>query len=213
MKFITLCLLLLAQNLVVKAQLLIPGKSLANTLLHPFSFFVWPTTNALTVVIGDNAKPTLRWSSTNNSNKEFFYTVERSSNGEEYTVVGVIKNTAPSNNFLQFTDEDPLRGTSYYRIKYSDSTQSYFSEPVSANIAEDVALKFYPNPVDKMLIIRTESPVSVLITDNTNKVLIAAQLEAGLQVVDVSSLATGNYFIKLIQKETNKQIIQALVKK
>ena len=87
-----------------------------------------------------------------------------------------------------------------------------FSKIISKGIATARFSSFYPNPVEKLLIVRTESPVELKIVDQLNKVRISKQLEMGLQLVDVGSLEKGLYFITLYHKESNRMISDKLVK-
>jgi len=84
---------------------------------------------------------------------------------------------------------------------------------IAATPSADVSCKFYPNPVDKVLIIRSESGVELLISDRFGKPLITDKFPAGLKVIDVSALEPGIYVITLFQKETGRQLTEKLVKK
>ena len=73
--------------------------------------------------------------------------------------------------------------------------------------------KFYPNPVDKVLIVRSELAVEVQIADGYGKPILNEKLPAGLRVVDVSALEPGVYVLTLFQKESGRVVTEKLVKK
>ena len=156
-------------------------------------------------------KALLRWKCDSLPGTESFYAVERSNNGTDFNLVGAAKNNA--GGWFEFVDDAPPRGKIFYRVKLSTPQTSYYSEMVAAMPFADASCKFYPNPVDKVLIVRSESGVEVQITDAFGKPLITEKLQSGLKIIDVSSLEPGIYVITLFQKETNKLVTEKLVKK
>jgi hypothetical protein len=195
----------------VNGQLVLPGNFLANWAANTPALFLKPVTN-FSVSIKENNKPFLRWQSSS-VNKENFFSIERSHNGTDYEVIGVIKNIITEDGFLEFTDDAPFRGKIYYRVKFTSDKQVFFSEAFFTSISEDIYCKFYPNPVDKMLIVRSDLPVDIQINDAWGKSFILTKLEAGLRILDVSALPTGVYVITLQQKDSNKLVTERLVKK
>jgi hypothetical protein len=127
-----------------------------------------------------------------------------------YEVVAVLRQDSVEN---RFTDEQPLKGKNFYRLKWilKDGTQ-FVSNTVQANLAGDMTCKFYPNPVDNVLIVRSEQPLDLVISDATGKLRLSLKLQAGLQTVDVSSLDKGLYIITLTQVESGRKITEKLIK-
>lgn len=169
-----------------------------------------PVTN-FSVFLRTDKKPVLRWQSS--LGNDAFFSVERSNNGLDYEVIGVIKSEAPASSFLEFSDDAPPRGKIYYRLKCVSEKTAFFSEAVSTIILADISCRFYPNPVDKLLIVRSDLPVDIQINDEWGKSFIVTHLEAGLQVLDLSALPSGIYAITLQQKANNKVVTERLVKK
>jgi hypothetical protein len=157
-------------------------------------------------------KAFLRWKSdVQPAGTESFYAVERSYNGVDFNLVGVTKNV--SGGWFEFVDDAPPRGKIFYRVKFSMAQGSFYSTMLSATPQADASVKFYPNPVDKVLIVRSELGVDLQVSDAFGKTLLSEKIPAGLKVVDVSSLEPGIYVITLFQKETNKLVTDKLVKK
>jgi len=141
--------------------------------------------HSFTVAQKDN-KALLRWKSDSLPAPESFYVVERSSNGVDFSLVGITKNITAG--WFEFVDDAPAKGKIFYRVKLSTGQHSYYSPVIAANPSADASCKFYPNPVDKVLIIRSELSVEVQISDSYGKPVIADKLQGGLKVIDVSSL-------------------------
>jgi Secretion system C-terminal sorting domain len=200
--YILLNICLIGRSQLVPAAIFIQPLFLPDTASLPLHNFT---------VTEKDKKAFLRWKADTLPAAESFYAVERSSNGIDFTLVGITKTT--SSGWIEFLDESPPKGKIFYRVKLSTGQISFYSEIISANPSADASCKFYPNPVDKVLIVRSESTVEVLISDRSGKPLITDKFPGGLKVIDVSSLEPGIYVITLFQKETNHQVTEKLVKK
>ena len=64
-------------------------------------------------------KVNLQWSS---SDDEYVtsYQIERSSNNRNFTAIGISNSVHQNNKTYYFTDQHPLKGTSWYRLKITD---------------------------------------------------------------------------------------------
>jgi len=76
----------------------------------------------------------------------------------------------------------------------------------------DVDFKFYPNPVDKLFIVRTEHSVDIQILDPSGTVRLSKRLQSGIQVVNAGMLERGVYILRVTDKESNRAISRQLVK-
>jgi hypothetical protein len=207
MKKLSIAILLLFTGVigfgqVMPAIIFSPNLFTADTLPSPIHNFG--------ITQKDN-KALLRWKSDSIPAAESFYAIERSSNGIDFNPIGITKNI--SGGWFEFLDDAPVKGKLFYRVKLSTTQASYFSETIAATPSADASCKFYPNPVDKVLIVKSELNVDVQIADASGKPLITERLPGGLKVLDVSGLEPGIYVITLFQKETNKLVTDKLVKK
>ncbi len=165
-----------------------------------------------TVTVKDNYKASLRWKVNGNSNDESFFTIEKSFNNLDFVVAGVLKKSP--GEWTEFLDESPAQGKVYYRIKQtSGNLTPVYSQTIAVSLSGEAFCKFYPNPVDKVLIVRSELPVDIQIADRFGKQLLASHQDAGLKLVDVSTLEPGIYIITLFQKDANRIITEKLIKK
>lgn len=141
-----------------------------------------------------------------------FFTIERSENGKNYETVAVLNNVSKRDQH-QWTDDAPKKGRSFYRIKYSfGQGPDLYSQTVTVAIAGYTDYKFYPNPVDHILIVRSDMPIDVQISDATGKIRIAESRVRGIHTINVSSLEKGIYLIRFSNKLTNVMSQDKLIK-
>lgn len=103
-----------------------------------------------TVVKKDNLV-SISWKTASEINNDYF-TIERSSNGMDYTSIGNVTGAGFSNQILNynFYDQDPLNNTAYYRLKQTDY-DGQFSYSNIASVKSELGLSainlnVYPNP-------------------------------------------------------------------
>lgn len=165
----------------------------------------------LSLSIRENSKIILSWKQPADTGFEFAV-VERSSGGRDFEVVAVLKRTdmRPENEWV---DDAPAKGRSMYRIRFSGkSGQPLYSKAVPALIAGDISLRFYPNPVDNILIIRSESILDIQIVDAVGKQRISQSRLQGLQTINVTALEKGIYFLRINNRSTGVITQEKLLK-
>ncbi|MBS1948910.1 MAG: T9SS type A sorting domain-containing protein [Bacteroidetes bacterium] len=160
--------------------------------------------------IKDLNKILLHWTIDSAANNDYFI-VERGNDTAHFETLEVLKriNTVVS---YELADNNALTGFNYYRIKCIDGTgQSIYSNTLQVS-AGKTEFKFYPNPADKLLIVETEHSSELQILNPMGAILIAQQLQRGVQIVNVSSLERGEYIIRAVDKINNKVILEHLLK-
>lgn len=155
----------------------------------------------LSSVVRDNMKVVINWKNSNQFSPEFVV-VERSSGGGDFEMVAVLKQPGQGASF-EWTDDAPAKGRNLYRIRFDgEDRQPYYSKIVSALIAGDISFRFYPNPVDNILIIRSEGALDVQVLDANGKVRLSQNRLQGIQTINVSSLEKGFYFLRINNRST-----------
>ncbi len=102
----------------------------------------------------DNNHVVLDWSTASEINNDYF-TIERSTDGVNFEILNIVNGAGNSNDILNYEtiDNNPLEGTSYYRLKQTDYDGKFeYSSLVSVKnqkkaISQD--MNVYPNPVLK----------------------------------------------------------------
>jgi hypothetical protein len=147
----------------------------------------------------------LSWQTATETNSNYF-SVERSSDALNFREVGVIKASGNSQQPLdyRFTDESPLAGQSYYRIRQVDNNgSSIYSEMRSVNYQRPATLA--SASADKgRLVVKMYSPedmaVELEVTSITGQRIrrVSTQLQPGTSEirVDANGIEAGIYFIK-----------------
>lgn len=165
----------------------------------------------LSSVVRDNSKVVINWKNSSQVSPEFVV-VERSSGGGDFEMVAVLKQPGFGASF-EWTDDAPAKGRNLYRIRFDgDDGQPYYSKIVSALIAGDISFRFYPNPVDNILIIRSEGSLDVQVMDATGKVRSSHNRLQGIQTINVSSLEKGIYYLRINNRSTGITTQEKLLK-
>ena len=162
-------------------------------------------------IIKENSRVVLNWRLSDSSLTDFF-SIERSCNSKEFEVVAVMKLTQIS-KWFEWVDESPAKGKNVYRIKCSaKDNRQYYSKTLDVQIAGDISFKFYPNPVDNILIIRSENPLDIQIIDAAGKTRLSQGNLQGLQTINVSALEKGIYILRVNNRLANTIVQERLVK-
>lgn len=172
-----------------------------------------PVANFNAVLKESNRSVSLQWDADSASDGDYFI-VERGQDEGHYETIGALRSTGIRGHY-ELMDPAPPNGLNYYRIKYTgqkDTAASGYSKTVELSLSAEVDFKFYPNPVDKVFIVRTEHSLDLQIIDPSGNTRISKRLQPGLQVVSVASLERGVYVLRVTDKESNRAVSQQLVK-
>lgn len=206
-------------------------KSGLQTSFSPFTFGSGEgAINPLPIeLLSFNAKPNvnmvdLSWSTASELNNDYF-TIEKTKDGVNFEIVGVIKGAGNSTSVLNYTSVDnrPYSRISYYRLKQTDYDGNFsYSEliMVSFEKASDFNINVYPNPnsgraINMQIIGTSSEEVLVVVYDIMgnemfSKVIITNESDSDVHAVDPSQkLPTGIYIISATsdQKIYNKRLI------
>lgn len=182
--------------------------------------------NFTAVLKESNKAVWLQWDADSAAEGDYFV-VERGQDETHFETIGALRSTGTRGHY-ELTDQAPPNGPDFYRIKYmrqsrsteSDSVESkstgsdssVYSKTLQLSLSSDVDFKFYPNPVDKVFIVRTEHSIDLQILDPSGNTRISKRLQPGIQVVNVAALESGVYIIRVTDKESNRAVSQQLVK-
>lgn len=159
-----------------------------------------------------NSKVILNWRKGKYSKLDFI-TIERSSGGNNFEVVAVLKQPQGDTAQSEWIDEAPTKGRNLYRVRYTaQDGRLYYSNTSSALIIGDSSYRFYPNPVDNVLIVRSDSSIDMQIIDGNGKVRVSQNGIQGLQTINVASLEKGLYLIRINNRATSTISQEKLLK-
>jgi hypothetical protein len=164
-----------------------------------------------TGAVREGGKVWLQWDVDSAEDGDYFV-IQRSVDGVSFETIGALRKTGSKSHF-ELTDIAPPNGTDLYRVKYTGQDGKFlYSKQVQLSLSGDVEFKFYPNPVDKLLIIRTEHAIDIQIVDAIGSIRLSKRLQPGIQVVNASSLEHGVYVLRVADKESNRIVSSQLLK-
>lgn len=152
----------------------------------------------------------LNWTTATEKNNAWF-AVERSPDAQNFAEIGQMpgagNSTAPRE--YTFTDEHPLTGPNYYRLRQTDYDGSFSHSPLRlATMSAAGRLFLYPSPAKDMLYIRQDAPAATplqwFIFDKTGRLLATGAQDTGTLTweIPVGHLPDGNYILSV---ETGKE--------
>lgn len=174
-------------------------------------------------VVRLDGKPAIEWTTATELNNNYF-TVERSIDGMQGEIIGVVQGAGNSNMMLdyQFVDPNPVSGTAYYRIKQTDfdgTTETFSWKAI--NLSENQSSKFnvYPNPttgsINLSLSAITATQTTVTVFDLSGRELFNQIFDSNgtfFATIDLSSnLSAGIYYIQ-VQNDNQRSIEKIILK-
>lgn len=181
-------------------QLTVDGPGIPNRTIT-YSIAAAPLPVKLTAFTATtvNQQVEISWSTMSENNNDYF-SVERSADGNTWTLVKVVKGQAVAQGTANYqaTDTDPLNGTSHYRLKQNDlDGKITYSEIRTVRIVKKEGISFYPVPNKGHTLyfkgISDPRQVQISIRNTAGTVVYQGQL-AGMSL-DLPVLKAGLYFI------------------
>lgn len=149
----------------------------------------------------------LNWQTISEENFDFF-SIERSEDGQNFYEIGTVLGHGDSNDPIDynFVDENPLFGTSFYRLNAIDYDGTYEKFQVLSVefIPDELQVSIYPNPGNgKKMSLRlglpTEASVKTVSVYNlSGEQILEKELKVGKNELDIQQyLGKGFYFAKI----------------
>lgn len=153
---------------------------------------------------GQNGKALLEWTTIGEQNIEKFE-IERSEDGSKWKEIAAVAGKSAggkSNTKLNYsyTDEQPVNGSNYYRLKQVDLNGRYEYSPVRQLVFSRPSgvITVAPNPVSSELVVKGMAENSVItITNVMGQTMMHAVVNSGTHSIDMSGYKTGTYFISI----------------
>lgn len=155
----------------------------------------------------DNGTAKVFWT-VNGDDDVVNYVVEKSLNAKEFSFVGNV--TATGKNNYEYNDNNELKATTYYRVKFvTKNGATSYSNVVAVTPRKSVGLEIFPNPAKNNLIISNKSltvDANVSISTIEGKNVSSSPVKAGTTQtsIDISKLINGTYIVTFLDAEGNK---------
>jgi hypothetical protein len=161
-----------------------------------------------------NSKVRLDWVTAQEINNSG-YEIERSNDGVRFHKIGAL--TPNSTYVYQYLDLQPLQGAAYYRIKQLDQDGAVsYSKTIKVHAIEKPLLaRLLQNPVESQLKLQGSQALlggKLQLIDAGGKVLQTRPITTVLQVVDLHFLQKGIYYLQVLTKEGENQIVLPFIK-
>ncbi|HYJ63762.1 MAG TPA: T9SS type A sorting domain-containing protein, partial [Parafilimonas sp.] len=162
----------------------------------------------------------LNWSTQNEVNNDHFE-IERSSNGTSFSKIGNA-NALTGNGELHysFTDNIPLNGYNYYRIKQVDKEGNYQYSSIQRISLGDIVKRWnlYPNPaknVAALHALNNYNKATISISDLRGRIIYSTvinNITVNQQIsIPIQQLSKGVYVIKIVTEQgtdTQKLVVE-----
>jgi hypothetical protein len=180
-----------------------------------------PITTLPLTVTKKNTVAVLHWATLTEQNNDHFE-VQRSTDGSNFISINTVAAKGNSTTKIDYdcTDNSPLKGISYYRIKQVDkSGKATYGNVVSINFSiNSNTLKLYPNPakdnVTFSFYAREQGALVANIINAKGVVVKAISISATVgdnnQLISLAGLSKGNYTI--ILKNNSQSIFSSFEK-
>lgn len=156
----------------------------------------------------------LKWQTANEVNTQSF-DIERSANGKNFEKVGNVKSVGTAKGAYQFTDDVPLSGINYYRLKMIDIDGSFTYSPVKSVVlgeGKTTNVSIAPNPAKGQVFVKLNADeakaITFVLVDVTGKTVLTERknLESGFNQLplNVSNYPQGLYFLKIVDANTTE---------
>lgn len=154
----------------------------------------------------------LNWETITEQNTSHFE-IERSSDGINYTSIGAViaAGNATDKKYYSFTDNHPLPGINFYRLKMADIDRTYTHSRVIAikNDNSLITIQIFPNPVTDVLQVQIPSlhkeTIKVSVADAAGRIIYERNMEVAegnnAASIPVQQLPKGNFYLVVDNRE------------
>jgi hypothetical protein len=166
--------------------------------------------------IADNNHVNLKWS-VNEDHGVYSYVVERSQDNATWSAIYTIQaGGTPGTYHYNRTDDSPLKGESYYRLRIIEATgMNRFSAVRKVKLeSQGMLLKLSPNPAIRHTTLSLETlaagDISVQVVNMQGRTVVNNnyQVHAGMNKIELAlpaSVSSGSYIVRIVMGE---QLVQ-----
>lgn len=149
----------------------------------------------------DNQYISCEWTTASEQDNDYF-TIERSKNGIDFETAGIIDGAGNSSSTLSysFTDKEPYRGLSYYRLKQTDyNGNSSLSEVVAVMLTEKNNVLGFPNPATDQFTLYFDPEISYHLTviDLNGRIVFEKEAVSSGYSINTADFSSGMYHVKI----------------
>lgn len=155
----------------------------------------------------EGSKVKINWATASETDNDYF-TIERSADGAVWKEIAKVKGAGNSNNFLAYQsyDDNPIKGTSFYRLKQTDIDGKFSYSGIEAvKYSLGNSITVYPVPNSGNTIRLNGAAIykhDMAVINASGKIVFTTTINQ--PSVDLPSIPAGIYIIRLTDKTTNE---------
>ncbi|WP_222164669.1 T9SS type A sorting domain-containing protein [Edaphocola aurantiacus] len=136
------------------------------------------------------------------------FDIERSTDSKDWNIIGSVRsNAAVSQGRYTYTDQQPVYGDNFYRLKQKDHDGAYAYSPVRiVKYSQNNGITLYPNPARESVTINGLKGTETVTVYNTNgQVVYTGNTKTGAVQVNMKHLPAGVYLC-IVADQTGAQL-------
>lgn len=138
------------------------------------------------------------------------FNVERSSDGRSWSTIGFVASLAENGKSAlkldyDYTDNNPLNGRNYYRLKQVDHNGTYaYSDVRMLTFDKGTTIDIYPNPAANFVnLAGLSGNEQIYVYDVSGRIVKQLKTESTMIQIPLDNLDQGMYQIKIVDQEGN----------
>jgi Secretion system C-terminal sorting domain len=196
----------------VRASIPVGEVGNASAIFGHSGMFVLPIELKSFDIKKDDSKVAVHWQTSSETNNDYF-TIERSSDGSDFSSIGMVDGAGDSNTELSYsyTDTNPLSGINYYRIKQTDFDGKYSYTDIRSVRFDDAArTQVSPLVTEGILYINSAlQEYTATIINAAGQTVKRFGTLSLQQTIDINDLHAGLYFVR-VNSGTTVETIKVL---
>lgn len=173
-----------------------------------FSYSTLPVTLISFTAIKAGSTVKLNWKTASENNMAL-YEVERSINAVQFTSIMTIPSVNAPLFEYTYTDNNPVKGISYYRLVMKELTgEQKYSQVVAVSFAKNMNVSLYPSPWKKGATLNVSNmnseKLTIHFTNASGQVLSTAITETGLVPTETLLNRKGLIYYKIFDRAKNQ---------
>ncbi len=165
------------------------------------NFTVLPVDMISFNVSKDNEKAQLYWNTENEINLQR-YEVERSTDGRLFTKIGTLAAKGNSSNAYTTTDNNPVNGINYYRLKIIDKDGTFrYSIILKIDFTKKYLVSILPNPAHDYIMINGADKFKQVRLVDMNGITVKQFVKNSNSRYNISGVGAGIYLLQFINDD------------
>lgn len=127
------------------------------------------------------------------------YQIERSNNAKDFVLINTVAAKNKNNSSYVVTDNNPLSGSNYYRIKAIENNGVIKYSKIVLVKNDEIQLNISPNPVSDYCVIESKQMKQINILDMQGKIVFTKTINnTNVQKINTSQFGKGFYLVQVI---------------